>query len=312
MSRKEVYTLIFFVFLILLTASLVSAGFFDWFQKTITGRAGNLPTNVSVVISGTAVANITLVSDITATTPIENNNKYITFVVTVHDPNGNADINTTSVSANFSKPGAITRSNESCQALSQTTTNTENFSCSIAMWYWDPNGAWNVSVKATDLGNLTWVYNSTTFFTLNILRAMAISPNALTWASLTPATKNQTSNNDPTIVNNTGNYNGTMQVTGVDLLGATDNTQMIPANNFTVSNSTSAGAAPVECGFGGPATVLVNNSAETITTSDSNPGNLSLNNGLGQETLYYCLPLVPSVPSQTYNSSGGSWTITYP
>ncbi len=168
-------------------------------------------------------------------------------------------------------------------------------------WEW----AWNVSVWGKDIGNGTTVYNSSTYFTYNLLKAMIVAPTSLTWAALNTATTNQKSNNDPTIINNTGNYNSTLQLTAINLLGQTSPSNMIPANNFTTSNNDGTGALLEQSGKNGTAT--------TITGTVANRGNLSVGSGAGQENLYYCIPLVPNVPSQTYSTQlGGSWTILYP
>ena len=56
---------------------------------------------------------------------------------------------------------------------------------------------------------------------------------------------------------------------------------------------------------------LVNDTTVTIPLSDSNPGNLS-SFPLGIEEVYYCIPLVPPISSQTYSTEiGGSWIVGY-
>jgi hypothetical protein len=177
------------------------------------------------------------------------------------------------------------------------------------MWYWDKNTTWSVVVKARDRGNTSWVQNDTTNWNYERLKSLEISPLALTWPSVSPGDNNQTSSNDPTVVNNTGNYNGTVTITGVNLLGEVDSDQVIYAGNFTVSTSSSDDSPPnTECA----GDRLQNNSVVDVSNSVANRGNLSRGGGIGQEELYYCLTDVPSISSQTYSTDqGGSWTVAY-
>ena len=106
------------------------------------------------------------------------------------------------------------------------------------MWYFDVNGQWIINVTANDLGNMTYVSNYSTDFIYNQLQAIVISPQSITWPSVSPGAKNQTSNNDPTEINNTGNYNATanLQVEAINLYGATG--EFINVANLTVDIET--------------------------------------------------------------------------
>jgi hypothetical protein len=290
---------------IVLMSCIVSAGFFDMFDK-ITGRATSQPTNVSVAVAGTTKAQVTYVSTISNVDLNESSYKAVTFNTHMYDADGVSDLNDTSVSANFSRTGEALRETSLCTLQNDVDGYTANYSCSINMWYWDGAGTWNITVRGKDIGNGSYAYNTTTYFTVNQLKAMVVSPAALTWPTVSSGAENQTSNNDPTTINNTGNYNGTIDLTAIDLYGETSPSQKIPANNFTTGLTTS-GANP-EC----IATVLVNGSVATITGSVANRGNLSAGSGAGQEEFYYCIPKVPLISSQTYSTSqGGSWTIAY-
>jgi len=289
----------------MLILPFASAGIVEFLQKTITGRATSQLTNVSLNVVGTNPAQIIYVSPISAVNPTELSYTNVSFEVRVYDPDGAGDINTSSVYANFSKSGETTRVSQMCVKDSDLDAYTSNFSCLIQMWYWDGNGVWNVNVQASDIGNKSIVTNTTTSFTYNLLKAMVISPNALTWPSLYTGSTNEKSNNDPTVINNTGNYNGTINLIAINLLGETNPSSMIPANNFTTSNNDGT-----VCSSG---TVLVNGTSTAISGTSANRGNLSAGGGAGQENLYYCIPLVPNVPSQTYSTQlGGSWTVLYP
>ena len=302
--RKEKTGVYFAValFLGIFLIASVSAGFFDFFK--ITGKATAQPTNVSVTITGINIASIIFVSAI-STGPVEATYRAVYFNATLYDQDGFTDINFSSVNANFTKSGGgEARKSTTCLNSVNYSTYYANFSCTIQMWYWDANAVWNVSVAGTDLGNKTLVYNSTTSFTYNLLQAMVISPSTLTWSALSTGATNQTSNNDPTAINNTGNYNSTIKVTAIDLFGESNPLSMIGVSNFTTSKNDGT-----VCASG---TVLVNSTATTISGVDANRGNLSAGSGAGQSNLYYCIPLVPNVPSQVYSTQlGGNWTIAY-
>ncbi|MCX8159098.1 MAG: hypothetical protein N3D20_02300 [Candidatus Pacearchaeota archaeon] len=303
MEKKSVFWILFLICLVVLP--IVSAGFWENLQKSITGRATSQPTNVSVSVIGTNPVQIIYVQPISSVNPTEASYTNVSFEVRVYDPDGVGDINVSSVYANFSRVGESTRFSGLCPKISDLNAYTSNFNCSILMWYWDGNGVWNVNVMASDIGNKSIRVNDTTYFTYNLLKAMIISPNALTWPALSTGATNEKSNNDPTIINNTGNYNGSVSVIGINLLGETSPSYNIPANNFSVGNNDG-----VVCASG---TILVNGTATTISGTSANRGNLSAGGGAGQENLYYCIPLVPNVPSQTYSTlQGGSWTILYP
>lgn len=316
------YNIIFLIavslIIIIFAASFVSAGLFDWLKKTITGKASTTQqTNVSLAVVGTAMITIDVYNETiagAAATPTEYDNVSISFNITINDTDGVADINLSSVRAEFinnTSAAAIRGSTTNCEDLNQNTSSTINMTCTVDMWYWDLAGAWIINVSANDLGNTTYVSNESTVFTYAQLQAIQIAPEALTWPAVAPGNENQTSNNDPTIVNNTGNYNitsGNFKITGINLYGASGG--FIDAGNFSV-NITSTG----ECDIS-PATTtrLVNGSAEAIDGAVLDFGNLSDGSGVAQTNIYYCLVQVPeTVISETYSTSNDgsdAWVIS--
>lgn len=318
--KKLVY--VFFAFAVL-SVSFVSAGFFDDFFGKITGRAAHTAdTNVSIGVVGTApviieVDNSTMVG--TRVDPTINGVTNIEFWVNVSDSDGVNDINDSSVNASvtFNATGTeAIRTNSSCVLVGDLDTISANFSCTINMYYFDAPGIWNITVSARDLGNTTIIYNSSQSFNYDQLQAIDISPTALTFASVSPGDTNITSNNDPTLINNTGNYNvtsGNLQLNATNLVGVSVETDFIFVANFSIDIDT--GSSNETC-IGG--TTPVNNTQTGITGSLLTRGNNSLNNGddtSGQEEIYYCITKVPvDISSQTYSSSlttggYGEWAI---
>lgn len=298
---KRGYTVALTLILVL-SISFISAGFWDNFK--LTGKATSQATDVSITVSGSNPAVVTIPS-ISNQNPTEATTTTLNFNVYMSDSDGVADLDDSSVAANVTD-GTTTHSDASCSWVNDIDSTTANYTCSVTMDYWDTAGTWNIGASGADLGSGSTTHNTTATFTYNQLKAMVISPASLTWPSVTPGATNQTSNNDATVINNTGNYDGTITVTAIDLLGDTTPSESITADSFTVGISTGAGNP--ECA----GTALQNSTAVEITSSDSNPGNLSLGSGSGQEQLYYCIPELGAVSSQAYSTSqGGSWTIAF-
>jgi hypothetical protein len=126
---------------------------------------------------------------------------------------------------------------------------------------------------------------------------------------LTPGASNQKSNNDPSILNNTGNYvSSDIEVNSTDLNGTgVRNELFIDADDFASSgtfNSECAGDAFTTSEF---TPIRLSN-----TTAVSLPrGNLSEGGGIAQATLYYCLTTVNvTLVKQSYTTAAnGAWTV---
>ena len=289
---------------IILISSLVSSGFFD----PITGKATSQAVTANISVTDSSAPTITAVSAISAQTISEHSILPVTFYVTVGDVDGTDNLNATNVTANFSKAGEALRQNTSCSKVADLTSTTSNFSCIVNMWYFDGSGTWNVSVSASDTGyNIG--YNTTTNFTLQQTSAFVVGPSALTWGTLSPGTTNQTSSNDPLLLNNTGNKpitSGNIQINATNLRGETTSTKAIWANNFSISTLTGGGNP--DCN----ATVMNPGVFAGVTGASLPVGNNSVNDGsTGQEQLYACIKLVGSeLTSQAYSTANeGAWTV---
>jgi len=307
-EKRTILVLILFLVISVLLVSIASAGWIDNLKK-ILGKAISQPFNVSVTISGTSPVNITVWNSTltgTAVDPTEEGIAAITFNVTVLDSDGATDINDSSVLASVYLSGQSTRYNTTACTpnTGQSTTTSKNYTCSVAMWYWDLNGTWTVNVSATDYGNKTTIINNSNVFYYDVLQAIKIDPPLITWQSVVQGAQNQTPNNNMTI-NNTGNANlsGKIAVEGHNLYSGTN---MLNVANF--SASIFGGTPSVQCNS--TANTLSNGTNVTITGTILNRGNLSASEA--NETLHYCLRTVPtSVPSGTYDTyyTGGQWWV---
>jgi len=285
-------SVIAFICLALLFAMpLASAGFWQW----LTGKATQ-PTNVDIGVGNTAptIPSVETISDVS---PTSTTFKTVTFNFTAYDHDENTDLNDSTASATFTKD-AVTRSDVLCSP-GAASGKTKDYSCSIDMWYFDVPGVWSVSVTVKDNSDAT-ATNSTTTFNYSPVTAFEISPPTLTWGTLSPGAIDQKSNNDPTIMNNTGNYESSaITINATDLKGLTLNTKIIYGSNFSSNTLDACGGTALS------SSVFVN-----VTGAALARGNLSLGGGVGQEELFYCLNVPPSVTKQSYSTSEmGAWTI---
>ena len=314
MRKRGVF--VFCITIVFLLIGFSSAGLIDWFGK-ITGKATQQNTNVTIAVTGTASVTIEMFNEtLTGTTvdPISDSTKQINVTVRVTDTDGFSDINTTSVTMNFSRTGETTRINNTCSDLSQNTVNAKNFTCTIYMWYYDDSGTWTINAAAKDLGNGTLIVNSTMVFIYGSLKNIEMHPTQITFPSSAQAAVNVTANT-PTFVNNTGNYNFTgINVTALNLYGETVTTVMINIANITIGNNTGLNSCDVSSNMGANATVLTNGTTTNVKHSILTRGNHSINNNqTGQEQIFYCFRTIPTgIQSQTYSSAytGGQWIIT--
>ncbi len=243
--------------------------------------------------------NITYVSPIPNTNPIEISSTPVTFFATINDSNGANDINLSSMNANFTRAGQTTRENLSCINISNIDSYSINVSCTINMWYFDEAGNWNISVYAEDNEGLSAI-NDSTYFQYNQLQALTITPNNLNFSVQSNAI-NQLANNNPMTINNTGNANLTNKIAiqAFNLLGESNPLEFINASNISANIINDCTGDRLE------------NATDTnITGVILQAGNLSLGGGVAQEELYYCINEVGSISSQTYSTQGyGSWII---
>ena len=267
---------------------------------------GNYTFTINTSYAPPQPPQITYITPIPAKDPTENSYTSVQFKVTMYDANGVGDLNHTSVTANFTRPGEATRQNLSCINITgEATATSQNYSCTIDMWYWDESGDWNITVYGEDISGASAINYSAVFY-YNSLQAMMPSPPLITWPTVTQGNLNQTPS-EYLLINNTGNQEGVVAVTAINLYGEDIITEFIGVENISVSSFTSAPPAPVECNAS--ATTLLNGNSEQISDSFLGRGNLSA--GQAQEQLYYCIREVPFVLTQTYSTKqAGSWTIT--
>ncbi len=292
---------------ILSVASFASAGLFDWFGK-ITGRVTSGPVGVNITVADIVAPNVTAVTPATATVTLNEGPNSTSFVINFSAVDS-SNLNDSSAVMNVTRNGEATRSNITCIKTSSGSVTAANYSCTIIFYWFDGAGIWNITAAVRDSsGNLG--QNITSTVTVNALTGFVFAPANLTWAILLPGDINKTSNNDPILMNNTGNQNitvGNIQLNTTDLKGQVDNTKSLYAGNFTVGLDT-GGTPPVECS----GTTMASSVYTAVGGANLTRGNFTINNGVtGQESLYFCLKLVGSeLSSQTYSTNAmGAWTL---
>ncbi len=226
--------------------------------------------------------------------PLEETTRQVIFNVQVSDPDGYTDIS--SVSAQFSYGAEPVRSG-GC-VLQSGAGNTAIYTCTVDMWYYDMGLVfWNVLVTATDSQAQQDTDNTQTF-EYQELRAIVIdSPVSLSWSPLNPGSSTPiSSNNDPTVVRNTGNAeNSFIFITAYDLIGQTNPIYTIPALNFRAGPTFGAECSASQLSHGVPIWIFGANLPR-------GPG--------ATEQIYYCLTSVPYVSSQAYSATGANaWRI---
>lgn len=318
---------------LLITAIPVAYSGFGEFWNLFTGALSTSTTSLSVTINALPVVTTVRLENSSPLTVSESSTQVIniSFVATDSDGVGTLDNASAAVQINFTvtQPTNVdTRFNYSCRANATVGASLDsvNYSCVVYVWYFDAAGAWTINASVKD-NNAAYGENRTNQFLLGSLTAMVMSPNTISWAVLESGTTNQTSNNDPLTINNTGNDNidaGGFTVTGVDLRGQTaGSTDYFRVQNFSVhAYNGTTGCTGVNC-FECNGTNPLNSTSgtanpQTLAMANMTRGNNTINsqNGTsGQENLFFCLRLVPAqLPRAVYNTTGGNgtgvWTIT--
>lgn len=306
--KKDISIIVFVLVLVGLIIPLISAGFFDFLKKSPTGKATDSPLdiNISVTSDAPVIYHVRYPSSLSLT--LGPNPTYFHINFSVSDADGGNNLQNTSAAINISLAGEATRYNSSCAVVNMGG-NYANYSCFLTAWWFDADGAWEIGVNISDLNNNVGI-NTTMTLTVNTLDGFEMSPSSLVFSTLTPGTYNQTPSNH-IFMNNTGNQafsSGEVDVNATDLRGETTSGQALWAGNFSASPYT---GGKIECNITESATQLVNMTYTGISEVVLNDGNYTINDGTGQERMYFCLREVGAELSEQYYSTDnlGAWTI---
>ena len=246
---------------------------------------------------------------------------YLEINFTAYDSNG--DLDDTTASINVSMSGETIRENSSCFKYESSPTSA-NYTCSVTMWWWDGAGTWTINASISDLQS-NFASNGSTNFSVGLTTGFEISPANLAWNSIIAGGTNQTSSNDPLILNNTGNKPigglgptasaGTnISINATNLVGELNPSFKLYSGNFSVSHQTGGssctGASCLECS--GDFMNKTTGNYANITSTNLTRGNFTADNRInGQEELYFCLKIAGNdLTSQSYSTlNQGVWTI---
>jgi hypothetical protein len=258
---------------------------------------------VNVTEAKNSAPTIDWVEKIEPQTPVDDSTRTISFLFNATDTDGESNLNDSTASAYFQSTGETTRSNTPCTPT-VSSANTQQYNCTIDMWYFDKADTWTVNVTIRDNEEAS-SENSSTTFVYQTHTGMKISPTEINWGAVGLSDTNVGAEDDPILINNTGNDNNlNINITGYNLQGEEIKTQYIYAHNFSVKNESQ----------GCSGTTMANATSLNITSAILQRGNHSLNykNATsGQEQIYFCLKGLPQdISSQSYSSSAyGSWEI---
>jgi len=269
-----------------------------------------LNATINITAGASNVAPQIISTSIAGAVDLNEGPAFTTVVVnfTVEDGDGAADLDSSTAAVNITRSGEANRLNQSC-SLVESSGIQANYTCSVSFAWFDDDGFWNISASIQD-NAAEQAVNDTTTLTVNPLTAFTASPSALTFAELAIGSVNQTANNDPIILNNTGNQDiadGSIDINATHLYGETDNSKGLYSGNFSIGTSTGSN---VEC-----AASLMNatsGSFAVVSGAILPRGNFTINDGsTGQEQLYACLTVVGTELSQQAYSTAqeGAWTI---
>ncbi|KKR79506.1 MAG: hypothetical protein UU25_C0012G0003, partial [Microgenomates group bacterium GW2011_GWB1_40_9] len=214
---------------------------------------------------------------------------------TAEDSNGASDLIEASAHASFTKTGEVQRDSVSCVGGAPSG-NQITYTCSVPMEYYDAAGMWGVTVSVGDAAGAQATDSSKTFI-VNLLQDILItSGSPINFGTVIPGTQVVA----PVVeVTNTGNYEGTIDVTAYDLIGPAT----IFTENFRAAGSNEASSV---CTTGDQ---LQSASATTITSTTLLRGDgISKDN---TETLSFCLDVPSDIIPGTYTATGGNaWKIS--
>ncbi|MBR9701455.1 hypothetical protein GOV13_00870 [Candidatus Pacearchaeota archaeon] len=313
-KKRRMILILFISIFLLLSISTISAGWLKDIKNKITGEATQT-VGINITVGGpqiTAVFNdsITDVSSGPNEAPSQTD---VIINFTAYTAAGATNLNDSTALINFTRTGETTRQDTSCSRYASSG-DYANYTCNVTMWWFDGAGVWNITAYIAD-NQSNSATNASQTFSVGSRTAFVMSPSALTWAGLSPGSTNQTSNNDPLLLNNTGNDvidAGSIEINASNLRGETTSTEALWAGNFSVSSTTGgicSGAACTECGGN-----AMNRSNDVgISVANLTKGNYTLADGTAQEGLYFCLTLVGSeLSTQAYstaNETEWSWII---
>lgn len=230
--------------------------------------------------------------------PTESNTTGVNVTIRVRDQNGIDDLDDSAVKLEVDDTGTFSSAvakytNTSCVAVSNISGTEREYYCEWDMDYWDEATTYSTQITAGDQAGTVSNDTSTNAptYTYTTLVATDIDSLSISFGSVTVSTSNNTATENPTTINNTGNADMYMNVTGADLTGGA---YTYAVGNFSVDlDSNPAGE-------------------QVLTTSSTQIAGASIARGSDgtpspEEELYWFADVPTSLQPETYT---GTWTLT--
>ena len=271
----------------LLVSALVLLAFTMCFiQPVSAGTSDSTSVNLTV---GNSAPTISYVPAISAQDCAISGNTNISINFTANDLDGLGDLD--NVTAKAALMGGLDATavnrNASCTAASWNAT-AINYTCVVALWYFDPPGDWAINVTVHDSSGVM-ASDQSNSVTYNPTTAMDLSTNNITFGVISGGSTHGSSN-APMNILNYGNINlTTITINATDLISSSD---IILASAFQMNENDSAGG-----------TTLVNETDTAMGWANVTAGNGTL------EPIYTYVTVPAGKAKEDYASRRG-WTIT--
>jgi len=266
----------------------------------LTGRLTDSPVDLNITVTSGSAPSIYSVTSITDVSSGPNEGPSPTPMAinfSVSDADGYLNLDLTSATINVTN-GGTTRENLTCSNY-WNSGNLANFTCNVTLWWFDPTGDWTIYAYIEDYNSNTG-NNNTKTFSLGTTAGFQVSPTSLSFNEISPGSTNEQATNDPMRLNNTGNLARDVEINATNLYGESDPAYLLGASNFS-ANTVDACAG----------TSMVAQTYTSVSGASLPIGNYTLNDGTGQEDLYYCIDETNTDLIAQYYSTlqAGSWTI---
>ncbi|MBN2566984.1 hypothetical protein JXB02_02770 [Candidatus Woesearchaeota archaeon] len=242
---------------------------------TVHLTVGNYPPTIDWIVT------------VPAQDPTEAANTTFYVWYNVSDPDGAGTINNNTAEVVINRSGvsltAISCSNATINGTMQT------INCTMEIEYYRNAGGWDINVSIRDISS-AFANDTSNSFTYNMLSALWMNTTAISFGSVNIGQTNVAPNSS-LVLNNTGNVDFTeVNITAYDLVGFTNPSYSIAADNFTVRLNAST--------LGGD--VLDNVTNTTVTGATVPHGAPPASN----ESLWIYINQVPGgLISQDYNTT---------
>ena len=304
--KREIKIIFVLGILILIILPITSAGWWEDFKATITGKgSAPIPVSLNISVTGGNAPVITHVYNATMTDVSSQLNEGpsstdVLINFSVSDAEGYSNLNDSTAYINYTKAGQDTRSVTCTRITAESSGLLANYTCNVSMWWWDSGGTWDIKAYIEDI-NDNQVMNDSTDFYVGTFGGFYAAPSSLEWSGgIAPGSTNEQATNNPLVLNNSGNLVRNIQMNSTNLLGETNSDLGLWAGNFTVDETNACDAGPA----------MVGGEFTAITGSSLPVGNYS-DGSSGKENLYVCLETAGAeLDAQAYSTKDeGAWTL---